>query len=155
MSATSLKVSRSSVSDMSLGNQTNMGMLLGVLFLVMALLQLVGLSGLKDWLAAIGFTSEASWAAIIIIVEIIAALGFFKLALSPMVKTLTWACALVASGFWFIENVRLISVGTTSQLTSSGFFGKYLQQSPGWWTVIEVTILLFWTLYALGIDKEK
>lgn len=151
--ATSLKVSRSKVG--TAGQEANMGMLLGVVFLLMALLQLVGFSGLKDWLSAIGFTSTATWAAIIVIVEIVASLGFFKLALPPVAKMASWAFAIVASGFWFVENIRLVSDGVASNLTSSGFFGKYLQQSPSWWTVIEATVLVFWTLYALGLAKEE
>jgi len=152
--ATNLKVRRSTVSGSANNQAMNMGMLLGIVFAVMIILQLIGFSGFKDWLTAIGFTSASSWAVIIIIVEVLGALSFFKLALPPIAKMVSWAAALVTGLFWFVENIRLVSDGTGTQLTSSGFFGKYLQQSPGWWTVIEVSIFLFWILYSLGFEKD-
>lgn len=154
MSATSLKVKRSTVSDMSMGGD-GLTMLLGLIFVLMILLQLIGFGGLRDWLEAIGFTSASTWAAIIIIVEAIGALSFFKVVLPPVGKMASMGAAVVTAGFWFVENVRLVSDGVASNLTSSGFFGKYLQQTPGWWTIIEVSIFLFWVLSALGMNKES
>ena len=150
-----VKVKRSTVSSANIGQQLDMRMLLSVVFLVMALLQLISFSGFKDWFAAVGFSAPSAWAAVVVIVEIIAALGFVRLALPPMAKRLSWVCALLASGFWFFENVRLVSENMSPQLSSSGFFGKYLAQSPSWWTILEASILLLWALYALGINDEK
>jgi hypothetical protein len=154
MSAANVKVSRSTVSNVRAGQQFDMGMLLGVVFLVMALLQLISFSSLKTWLLTIGFSGESAWATVIIIVEIVAALSLIRIALPSMARSLSWACAILAGGFWFVENLRLVS-DNMAQVTNSGFFGKYLQQTPGWWTVIEAGIFLFWILYSLGLAKEE
>lgn len=149
-----VKVKRSKISNTNLGQQVDMSMLLAVVFLVMALLQLISFSAFRDWLSAAGFSATAAWAAVIVIVEVIAALGFVKLVLPPVAKMVSWISALAASGFWFYENLRLVSEGNTAHLASSGFFGKYLSQSPSWWTILEVSILLLWTLYAMQTVKE-
>src|SRR5579871_5557675 len=98
MSATSVKVKRSSVADMSMGGSNSLTMVLGVIFLVMIVLQLIGFSGFKDWLSAVGFTSPASWAAIIVIVEALGMLSFFGMALPPMAKMVSRVFAVVTGG---------------------------------------------------------
>ena len=152
MSAKGVSVKRSTVSK-GTNQRVDAVMLLGVVFLVMALLQVISFGSFKDWFAAVGFSSPATWAVVILLLEVIAGVGFLKIALPPMAKKVSRICAILASGFWFIENIRLVS-DTTTQYTSSGFFGKYLSQTPGWWTVIEVTILLVWTIYALDATKD-
>jgi hypothetical protein len=61
--------------------------------------------------------------------------------------------AVLVSGFWFIENLFLVTSDTAKAAGNSGFFGKYLSQTPGWWTVVEVTIFLFWIVYAAELLK--
>lgn len=153
MSAANLKVTRSSAS--SSNGQFDLGMLLGVVFLVMAVLQLVGYSSFKDWLATVGFSNMTTWAVFIIIFEVVAALGLIRIALPPMAAKLSRWCAILVAGFWFGENLRLVSDTASAQVNNSGFFGKYLIQTPSWWTILEVSIFLLWTLYALGIAEEK
>jgi hypothetical protein len=60
----------------------------------------------------------------------------------------------LVSGFWFVENLYVTSA-SSGQLPSSAFFGKYLSQSPGWWTVLEVSLLLFWVIYAAELLKWR
>jgi hypothetical protein len=71
-----------------------------------------------------------------------------------MIRFLGVSLAVLVAGFWFVENLYLTTT-SGGQLPSSGFFGKYLNQQPGWWTVIEVTLLLFWILFAAELLKWR
>lgn len=135
--------------------QWNLTGLLGVVLIVMAILQLIGFSDFKDWIDSIGLSGPAVWAVVIIIAEVAAAVGFFKLRLSFGLRMLSAWLAILVSGFWFVENLRLVSEGKAGHVANSGFFGKYLHQSPSWWTVIEVTVLLFWVVYSLELTKAS
>jgi len=127
--------------------------LLGVIFLVMAVLQLISFSDFKDVLERMGLASGATWGVCLIIAEIWAAAGLFKWRLSPMFRMASASLAVLVSGFLFIENLQAVANGTAKNLQNSGFFGRFLHQTPGWWTVIEVTILLFWVLYAIDLFR--
>lgn len=135
--------------------QWNMSSLLGVVLLVMAVLQAIGFSAFKDWLGDAGFSANSFWAAVIIVAEVWGAIGFFKLKLNGVFRWASNLMALLVSGFWFIENLRLVSAGASADLANSGLFGKYLPQHPGWWTVIEVTVLFFWVVYTLELAKTS
>ena len=157
-------MARTSISEWRAGNkehpvlddrQWNMSSLLGVVLLVMALLQAIGFSAFKTWLADIGFSGESVWTVVIIVAEVWGALGFFKVRLNPVFRWASNLMALLAVGFWFIENLRLVSAGASADLANSGLFGKYLPQHPGWWTVLEVSVLLFWTVYSLQLAKTS
>src|SRR5262245_47411946 len=104
--------------------QWNLTGLLGVVFVVMAVLQAIGFSDFKDWLDAIGLGSPATWAVVLILAELLAAVGFFRLKLPKVVAALSSLAALLVAGFWFIENLRLVSEASGGELTNSGFFGK-------------------------------
>lgn len=134
--------------------QWNVAGLLGVVFVVMAVLQAIGFSDFKDWLDAIGLGSPATWAVGLIIAELLAAVGLFRLKLPKIVAMLSALAAILVAGFWFIENIRLVSQAASGELTNSGFFGKFLHQSPGWWTVIEVTVFLFWVIYSVQLTSS-
>lgn len=131
--------------------QWNVAGLLGVIFIVMAVLQIIGFSDFKGWFKAIGFSGPAVWAVVLILAELWAAVAMFKVRLSMGFRTLSAWLAVLVAGFWFIENLRLVSEAKSGLLQNSGFFGKYLPQSPGWWTVIEATIFLFWVIYAVRL----
>lgn len=157
-----MKVSRSQSKSWSVAamqpptlrdQQWNMVSLLGILLIAMAVTQVVSFTDFKSWLAAAGLSGPTAWAIGIIIAEVWAAIGFFKIRLSYLFRVISAGLALVVSGFWFILNLQLISNGTADTLGNSGFFGRFLAQTPGWWTVLEVTVVLFWTLYALGLFK--
>lgn len=129
----------------------NMVGILGVVLVVMAILQVIGFSDFKVWLNSIGLGSPATWAVALIVAEVLAAVGFFKLKVMKGLRVVSSVLALLVAGFWFVENLRLVAQANAGELTNSGFFGKYLHQSPGWWTVLEVTIFLFWTIYAVKL----
>lgn len=135
--------------------QWNLCSLLGVILAVMALLQIISFGDFKDWLDSVGFGAPAVWAVSLIVAELWAALGFFKLPLMNGFRTVSGWLAIAVGGFWFLENLRLVSEGAADQVTNSGFFGKYLHQTPSWWTVLEVSILLFWILYCVRLMWHK
>lgn len=128
--------------------------LLGVTFLLMAILQIISFNDFRDTLSSFGLSAPTAWAVGLIVAELWAAATMFKLRLSYAFRAVSALLALLSAGFWFLENINLVSNGNGDFLTNSGFFGGYLTQSPGWWTVVEVSILLFWVLYALGLSKD-
>ncbi len=127
--------------------------LLGIVLLVMAACQLVTFTDFKTTLETIGLGGPAVWAVALIIAEVWAAATFFKVRLSSAFRLVGGLLAILAAGFWFIENLHMISGGAT--FANSGYFGRYLAQTPGWWTVLEVTVLLFWTVYAVNLTKNS
>lgn len=133
----------------------NMTMALGVVFIAMAALQLGSFSDFKDTLSAIGLSGSGTWAAILILAELWAAVAFFKLRLSALFRMFSSLFAILVSGFWFFENIRLVAGNMTGTVTNSGFFGRFLAQQPGWWTIVEVTVVLFWTLNAVDLTKAR
>ncbi len=133
--------------------QWNIAGLVGVVLIVMAVLQAIGFSDFKDWLESIGLSSQAVWAVGLIVAELWAAAVFFKLPLMNGFRLVGSLLAILIAGFWFVQNLRLISDGAGDNLEGSGFFGKFLEQSPGWWTVIEVTALLFVVVYILKLTN--
>jgi hypothetical protein len=137
----------------------NVAGLVGVVLIVTALLQAIGFGDFRDWLESIGLGSPAVWAVGIIVAEVWAAVGFFKLPLMNGFRMISSLLAILVAGFWFVQNLRLISEGAAGELSNSGFFGGFLKQSPGWWTVIEVTVFLILVTYSLrltsGWSKNK
>jgi hypothetical protein len=129
--------------------------LLGIVFLVMAVLQVWSYSVFKDWITSTGMSGASSWAVIIILLEVLAAIGLFKIGLSYMARVITATAVAVTSVFWFVETVRLISGSYLDTLKNSGYLGRFLQQTPGWWTIVEVTILLAWSMYAIDLLKDE
>lgn len=135
--------------------QWNIMGLLGLVFFVMAILQLASFNDFKVWLDNIGLPGPSVWGAVLILGELWAAVGFFKLRLSSLFRMVSAVFALLVSGFWFVENLRLVSDGANSVLQSSGFFGRFLHQSPGWWSVIEASLFLLFVLWAVDLSKEN
>ncbi len=122
----------------------------GVVLLLMAILQLSSFTDFENALSAAGLTSPGFWAFVVIIAELWGAAGFFKLKLSLGFRNVSYALAILIAGFWFINIVQLTASGGAEHLTNSGLFGRFLAQTPGWWTVIEVSILLFWVVLKVG-----
>lgn len=133
--------------------QWNFVGLLGVVLIVMAVLQAISFNDFADWLNSIGLGAENVWAVGLIAAEVLAAVGLFKLPLMAGFRMFSGLLALLVAGFWFIQNLRLISDGAAGQLPSSGLFGGFLEQTPGWWTVIMVTVLLLWTAYSVRLTS--
>lgn len=129
--------------------------LLGLVLIVMAICQLITFTDFKGWLNTIGLGGPAVWAVVLIIAEVWAGVSFMKVRLASAFRMVGLLLAVLVAGFWTVENLQLISGGAAGLLPNSGFFGRYLMQSPGWWTAIETTILLYWTIYAVDKVKNK
>lgn len=121
---------------------------------VMAILQIISFGRFKDWLDSIRVGWPAVAAVIIIIAELWGAVSLLRVPMGAMWRFFGITLAVLAAGFWFIENLYL-ATSSGGQLPSSGFFGKYLNQQPGWWTIIEMTIMLFWLVYAAELLKNR
>ncbi len=121
--------------------------LLGLLFVVMAILQLASFNDFKDALSNTGFSNPTTWGTLIIAIELWASAAFFKLRLSTAFRRASGFFALVVSGFWFYESIRVVSDGMT--LTNSGYFGRFLALSPDLWTTLAASVVLAWTLWAV------
>jgi hypothetical protein len=126
-----------------------------VVLLVAAILQLISFSDFTDALSAMGLPGPTAWAVCIILAELWGAAGFFKWRLSTGFRLVSHALAVAVAGFWFIENLQLVSNGLGAQLDNSGFFGRFLAQKPGWWTVAEVTVFLFLVVYKVGLLQNN
>lgn len=136
-------------------NQWSMIGLLGVLLFVMAILQVISFTDFRDWFRETGVSGPSVWAAAVIFAELWAAVCFFQIRLSRLFRWVGGGLAVLVSGFWFVENLQLVSGDKNLVLTNSGFFGRFLSQTPGWWSVIEVTVLLFWTIYAVDLLQKR
>lgn len=121
---------------------------------VMAILQIISFGRFKDWLDSIRVGWPAVVAVIIIIAELWGALSLLRIPMSAMWRFLGISMAVLVVGFWFIENLYL-TTSSGGQLPTSGLFGNYLNQQPGWWTILETTVLLFWIVYAAELLKWR
>lgn len=126
-----------------------------VVLFVMAVLQILSFNEFKDWLNGIRIGWPAATAVVIILAELIGALSLTQVNISRSLRFTGLMLGVLVSGFWFIENLQLASSGGAGQLPNSGFFGNFLTQSPGWWTILEVTILLFWLTYSAELLKSR
>jgi hypothetical protein len=135
-------------------NNWNVATLVAVVFLTMATLQVIDYTAFKDWVKAIGIGGGSSVAMIIILAEVGAALAFLKTKMSYFSRLFGALLALLASGFWFFQNIRLISDGSTGPLSNSGYFGRFLEQAPSWLTAVEATVLIVVVVYVLELMRE-
>jgi len=133
--------------------QWNVLGLAGIIFFAMAILQLASFNDFKAWLGAIHLGQPQIWAVGLILAELWASAGFFKIKMSPLFRAVSATLALV-SGFWFLQNIRLVSDGASGVLQSSGFFGRFLTQTPSWWTVLEAGLFFFLVLHCLSLVKD-
>jgi hypothetical protein len=127
----------------------------GIVLVAMAVLQLISFSDFKNILSSSGLSAPAAWGIGVMIAELWGAAGFFPIRLSVGFRAVSNAFAILAAGFWFVNNLQLVSSGMSDSLQNSGFFGRFLAQSPGWWTVLEVSVLLFWIVYKIGLMRDN
>lgn len=125
------------------------------ILLVMAILQLIGFGKFKDFLDNINVGWPVAVAIVVIIAEIWGALSLLRVPMSAMLRFWGVSLAVLVTGFWFIETLFLVTSDTAKALQNNGLFGKYLSQTPGWWTVIEVSVLLFWVVYSAELLKWR
>jgi hypothetical protein len=121
---------------------------------VMAILQIVSFGRFKDWLDSIRVGWPAVVAVAIIIAELWGAVSLLRVPMGSMWRFFGLSLGVLVAGFWFIENLYL-ATSSGGQLPTSGLFGKYLNQQPGWWTIIEMTLLLFWIVFAAELLKWR
>jgi hypothetical protein len=119
---------------------------------VMAILQIISFGRFKDWLDSINVGAPAVVAALLIIAELWGAISLLRIPMTAMLRFVGMVLVILAVGFWFIENLYL-ATSSAGQLPTSGFFGRYLNQQPGWWTIIEISILLFFVIYAAELFR--
>lgn len=122
---------------------------------VMAILQIISFGKFNDFLNNINVGWSAGVAVILIIAELWGAVSLLRVPMTSLVRFIGVALAVIVTGFWFVENLFLVTSDTARGLGNSGYFGKYLSQTPGWWTVIEVSIMLFWVVYAAELLKWR
>jgi hypothetical protein len=133
-------------------HQWSLVSLLGAILVIAAILQLISFNDFRDNLSNLGLSSPTTWGVLIILAELWGAANFFKLRLSHLFRVVSVTLAVLVAGFWFIESLQVVANnGQTVQ--SMGFFGGLLNQTPGWWTVVEASLLLFWTLYAVNLTR--
>jgi hypothetical protein len=121
---------------------------------VMAILQIISFGRFKDWLDSLRIGIPVVTAILIIIAELWGAISLLRIPMHAAVRFFGITLAVLVVGFWFIENLYL-ATSTGGQLPTSGFFGGYLNQQPNWWTIIEMTIMLFWVVYAAELIKWR
>ncbi len=126
----------------------------GAILIVMAVLQIISFTDYKNALRASGLHAAAVWGLVIIICELWGAVGFYKLRLSLGFRYVSYVLALFAVSFWFVDNLQWVT-NNSSGLPNSGFFGRFLTQTPGWWTVVQVSIFLFWVLYTIKLLRDN
>ena len=130
--------------------------IIGLVLLVMAVLQLISFADFRDALETSGLSSPTTWAVCVIVAELWGSVGFFKVPLSSLFRQVSYVMAVLAAGFWFIYNIQLVASSTEfSSVTNSAFFGRFLQQEPGWWTVVEASALLFAVVYKVGLLRDN
>ena len=134
--------------------QWNMLAVPAAVLAVMAVLQVISFGHFKDWLDSIGIGWPVVVAIAIIVAELWGAASLLRISMSAMLRFWGVALAVMVTAFWFVENLYL-ATSSGGQLPTSGLFGKYLNQQPGWWTVVEVSVLLFWVVYAAELLKWR
>jgi len=115
---------------------------------VMAILQIISFGKFKDWLDGVGVGWPAVVAVVVIVAELWGALSLLQVGIGRAWRWVGLTMAVLVSGFWFVENITQATNGAITQAPNSGFFGKYLTQTPGWWTIVEISLLLFWVVYS-------
>jgi hypothetical protein len=133
----------------------NMLAIPAIVLAVMAVLQIASFGKFKDWLDEIRVGWPAVVAVVVIVAELWGAVSLLQINMNRMMRFAGVSLAVLVSGFWFIENLQVAANGGAGQLPNSGLFGKYLTQSPGWWTIVEVSLLLFWVVYAAELLKWR
>jgi len=121
---------------------------------VMAILQIISFSNFKDYLDSIRIGWPVAVAVVIIIAELLGAVSLLRIPMNAALRFLGISLAVLVVGFWFVENLYL-ATSSGGQLPNSGFFGKYLAQNPGWWTILEASIMLYLIVFAAELFKWR
>jgi hypothetical protein len=138
-------------------NQWYLMSFIGIIFFLAATLQIIGFQNFSDNLASMGLSSSNWWGGAIVFTELWAAASFFKIRLSWLFRKFSNFFALTVAGFWFFESVRQAAMAPDeiSPISNMNYFGHFLSQAPGWWTVIESTVFILVILYTLEQVMQK
>lgn len=136
--------------------------LLALIFLAAAILQLINFHDFADNFGALAYPTANLWAGAIIFVELMAAFGFLRVRQSWGFRAVTNYLAVIGGLFWLVNSLRTLSNFDGASIDIDGrsavvsnFFGRYLTQAAGWWTVIEATVFLLLVLYTVEIMRLK
>lgn len=125
--------------------------LLGAVLIVTALIQLIGFAEFSDTLIAHGLPSASLWAFGLIVAELFAAAGFFKLRLSYLLRAVSGSLALLVAGFWFL--IAAQSLATGQKILPSGMVGSAIEQKPGLLTLLISALFLVWVMYGVALTR--
>lgn len=125
--------------------------LLGAVLIVMALLQLISFGEFSNILYSHGLPAATVWAIGVILAELWAAAGFFRLRLSYLFRAVSGSLALLVAGFWFLISAQSLAVG--DKFSSIGMLGNMVKQRPGLLTVCLSAVFLVWTMYAAALTR--
>jgi hypothetical protein len=128
---------------------------LASLLVIMAVLQLISVADFRDGLATMGLRAPSLWAVLVIVAELWAAAGFFKWTLSYGFRYVSTLAAILVAGFWFIMQIQIFANGSAEIMHSSYFFGSYLNQAPGWITIIETTVVFAAIIYTASLTQAS
>lgn len=124
--------------------------LLGLLLVAMALTQVISIQQFEDNFAFTGLTHTRPLAFILILGELWAAAGFFRLPLSWLFRKFSNGLAMLLGIFW----LGWICYSVTILFSfSSNFFGRFLRLSPSWIDVLAVGVIVLVMLYILEAMK--
>ena len=124
--------------------------LIGLLLLAMAITQIISIQQFEDNFALSGLTHTQPLAFILILGELWAAAGFFRLPLSWLFRKFSNGLAMLLGIFW----LGWICYSVTILFSySSNFFGRFLRLSPSWIEVLGVVVVVLVVAYVLEVMK--
>jgi len=138
-------------------NQWYLSSIVGIVLIAAAFLQIFSFQDFSNNFSDMGLSSANWWAGAVLLAEIWGAASFFKIRLSWLFRKFSNFFAIAVAGFWFFESVRQAAMAPDelSPLDTMNYFGRFLAQAPGWWSVIEITAFSFLVLYALEMLRAK
>jgi len=132
--------------------QWMLGGLVGTVLFVMAIAQILSVSDFESNFSLQGLSASRTAAFLIIVAELWAAAGLFKIKLSRLFRNFANGSALLVGLFWFIWNAYLL---VSSFKFSTNFFGGFTHQVPGIWSLIESLVLVGVLAYLQSVIAHR
>jgi hypothetical protein len=121
--------------------------LVGLVLILMAVAQILSIKDFEENFALQGFTETRLLSVIVILAELWAAAGLFKIRLSRLFRKVSNGAALLVGLFWF----SWTAYSVTGLIHYSGnFFGRFAGQLPGWVTIIETLVVVWLITYLVS-----
>jgi|GEM_PF-3710235 len=124
--------------------QWMLGGLVGIVLFIMAISQILTVSDFEANFSLQGLSASRAAAFLIIVGELWAAAGLFKIKLSRLFRNFANGSALLVGLFWFTWNAYL---AVSPFKFSTNFFGGYTHQVPGIWSLLESLLLVGALIY--------